>query len=199
MKTFTLNKDLLQDSGIPEPYWTLGADTYEGRERALLAVERYTENVKNPIDAGLGMFLTGARNTAKTFLLTYALRRLMFAGYDVKYYKLDQLVELYFSKEKGSSFMSMVKEPVFLGIDSVGIPDKGGSPLVLDQVVRARKDDHKPMLLAADLNMDEMSSHYQSETMFYIQNECCTITAAVDPVVRDRLMRRKKKANKYAD
>ncbi len=192
MKTFSLNKDLLTDSGLPEAFWALGADTYQGDAKALRLVHRYSnEQCAEILESGLGLFITGEAQSCKTFLLTYALRCLMTRGIDVRYAAMEELTEQFFAKD--GQFRQSVYAPKIMAVDAIEIVGRNSEDLVLDQIVRIRKDCNRPLLLATTMPLAEFEQHFKKSTVAYIRNSLVAVKTKVDPIRMEAIRRKRLK------
>lgn len=184
-RQLTLNEDLLRESGIPERYWTLDPGTYWADPLALDLTERFTRRAISGNRQSL--FLHGPSFSCKTFLATYALRCLAANNCDIAYRTVDALTSMYF--DQSAQFNQFVADSMFLAVDNIAIPEKGGTPLVLDQIIKARKDLDLPLILVSCLTVKEMQDLYREATVSFINNRAVCIAVTSDPVRRDAYLR----------
>jgi DNA replication protein DnaC len=193
MKNLALNFDLLRDAAIPKAFWGLGAETYWGDKRALDLANNYIESCFKVSESGVSLVFAGPHASCKTFLVTYILRCLMVRRFDVKYSSLDQLTNRYFDKTEGLRLEREVSAPDFLGLDGVDQTDKGGAALVLDQILRYRKDHRLPVVLATSMKRDAFEQAFKPSTVEFVYNQCIWVDVKLDQIKKDahfRLLKR---------
>ena len=198
MKNLVLNTSLLAESGIPKPYWAMGADTYIGDKSALKKVDHYScVKHKEAYTQGVGLLLQGPPQSAKTFLLTYCLKQLMLRGFDCYYVSLAESVDTFFDNALAPEWRRHVSNADFLALDNVEITgQQKGTSLVLGQVVRLRKDHKMPLLMATTLSIEDMAAvaKFDAATLSYISDELLPVATQADPMKADQLRRKRKEA-----
>jgi DNA replication protein DnaC len=193
MKIRKLNKDLLKDAAIPKKFWPLGAKTYFGDHAALQKADNYVSKFSKAYSEGVGLFVTGAPYTLKTFLLTYILKCLMHEGYSTLYCTLDELYEYYMQEESaGAGFLARFKSPECIVLDNVNAPFGKGVRNALIKVVTFRSDNGLPYLIGSTLNNDEIKNLYGDRIAVHFDSDLYEVPCSVDPEILRTVLEKKK-------
>ena len=106
-----LYKIRLQHSGIPEKYWNLELDMYQGTISigSLNKVKTYIEKMDEEKFKHLNLFLTGKNSTQKTLCATNIGKAFLKNGYRVKFVYAGELVDILL-KNQGFSYIKDIEE-----------------------------------------------------------------------------------------
>lgn len=188
-----INTDLLTDAGIPPAYWALTRDTYWGSKKALAAVENYIVEAPRAVKTGMGLFITGDRDTLKTYLLVHVLMNLMVKGYDVRFHTIEELSDQYWKRDESkASLEQSLAAPMFLAVDRVNEPENQGTQTVLKRLVSIRKDAGRPLLLASCLDQETFDTTYTGRISDFVRMSCLTVHAKVNTERREDFYTKRK-------
>lgn len=171
MPEIELTLELLNESQIPQRFWPLGFQTYEGNPDALSAVLRFIKRSRVARSAGVGIFLTGHPQSFKTFLGTFILKCVMHRGFSARYTTLSDVSQEYFGEGETNHTMRQLYGAVdFVFIDDLrGAPHKGEVSSLL-RVLQIRAKNNLPTVLASTLPMAEMSEHFTDDVAVLLQS-----------------------------
>lgn len=159
-RTITLSRESLTEAEIPKAFWELGASTYFGAPEALTKVERYINNAEQAIKQNIGIRFHGAAGSLRTFLLTYALKCLLARGFSVQYMTTERLTEYYQDRSADVSFVELVTQSDFFGLDNLGLPLNAAQVTAFKVLQSYRKDSFKPLLVVTHLDDTQLQSVY---------------------------------------
>lgn len=145
---------LFTSIGIPRRFWETVPTDYFGDKEAIKAVTRYVDANKKVFIRGLGLMLTGGRDSGKTFLASILLKELFMKGYSCTYTTLSELTTAMIQPVPGQFFHKDIVAPDFLVIDGIDEFNEG-SKTALRRVITRRRDEAKPLILCTVFPYEE--------------------------------------------
>ncbi len=179
MKTISLTRELLKESGIPERFWAFGRNDYFGEANAIKQTEKFVTEAKEAIKGGVGLLFVGMRDSGKSFLMTYALKCLLSKGYNCQYASLEDLKEAHFDEDPQSFFRAFL-EPTFLGIDNCDTDYNKGHALAIGRVLRARYDSNLPTLVCTKLQPADFSIAFGESASKFVDQSSVLVFCGFD-------------------
>lgn len=191
-KILTLNSELLTEAYIPKAYWSLGHKTYKGSPEALEKIHTYIRKESFAHSHGVGLLIRGPAESYKTFLLTYVLKCLLAKGRDVSYFKAKTIVDSNF--KESHTFDSTFAFYDFIGVDDLCVPPNKGEADAFLRLVKLRKDEGRPMLVATTFTEAEFAHFYGETVASFFRNYTTTVetTAQVFQNASDAVKRKEK-------
>jgi DNA replication protein DnaC len=147
-KNLSVSLDVLEESKIPQKYWHLSVDTYEGDKDALSEVSKYLKHVEENFENGQGLFIRGPLHSHKTFLLTYALKVLLSKDYDCRYLKIRELVDLMMASK-----ITQLSRIDYVALDNLDADVfNPAARMAVTHLINFRADEGKPTLFACSVD-----------------------------------------------
>lgn len=196
-KTISLTVELLTEMNVPKAFWSLGRDDYFGNPQALQQAEEYIRRVASAIKRGTGLCFYGTEDSGKTFLLTYVIRCLASKGYLGHYLTLEEATSLHFDRE--SDGIECLRTSTFLALDNVDYTDNRGWRDVLRLLLRSRKDQHFPILLATRLDREAFEACYGGDTFTLVDSYCLWVACQSTDSLRERLRLERKDSVRFKE
>ena len=145
-----MNKDELTAAftlaGIPRRFWESVPADYFGVKAALAGLKKYIAANKKVYVRGLGLLLSGPRDSGKTFLASILLKEMIVKGYKCQYTTLSELTTAMIQPAPGQFFHKDIIAPDFLVVDNIDEFNEG-SKTAIRRVITRRRDEAKPLIL----------------------------------------------------
>mgnify|MGYP002624943486 CR=1 FL=1 len=150
--------------GIRLAWHKKSLDKFTNDEEALRIVKEYLVSPRDMKAKGIGLYLWGSNGTGKSHLMNCAFIELAKAGFKVRVYSLDEIVDKFtsswYSDEDKRELDNVLRNIDFLGIDEFGKNvDSEGNPVghipdlvkrVMESVIRFRVQMNKPIWFASN-------------------------------------------------
>lgn len=163
---FALHKHYLA-AGIGELYQRLDWDDYEGDPDALKPVELYLRKHREYINAGIGLFFSGAFGLGKTMLVSLIAKELVKLGYAVFFSTfsamIDQFTKGWGDVQERQRFERKMVESDVLVLDDVGKEFRSSTNLAastFDHILRQRAVALRPTIITTNMGEDDLSEGY---------------------------------------
>lgn len=157
-----------RNSGILRRWYNKTWEQFDNDPAAYEIVRKYSDNIHEYIEDGIGLFLHGSNGVGKTHLLMQTLKDAAVNRLTVQVVTLGTLVSRYtqgwYDKEMFLEFENLYKRPAILAIEEIGKEYKSGDNdlgrTVLDTIVRYRSQDMRPILFATNLSPEQIKKVY---------------------------------------
>lgn len=193
LKIFDLCKKML-DAEIPDSYWNLEIDDYNGDKAALLRVNKYVGSLNEMFKKGRGILFSGGSGTGKTMLSCALLKEALRSNFTIFFSTFAHLITCFARSWKDSSFARVIdfqfRYPDFLVIDDIGKEydaRRGLTEALLDDVFRTRIYSNKPTIITTNYTIDDLKNRY-GESIFSLMCESLMLIE----IAGDDFRRRKK-------
>lgn len=161
-------------AGIPEEYWDIDLDMFDGDPHAMRMIEKYCLNINIAKKKGVGFLLTGPNGVGKTTLMMSTLKEAISKGHSAFYMTLaDVFQTLYLGfdcKPLLIELRNYLRKTDFVAIGDLGKDyhrkDSGGFVRAeFDVIFRYRRSRHLPTLMDTNFNRSELENTYGESLM----------------------------------
>ncbi|MFD8650715.1 ATP-binding protein [Streptomyces mirabilis] len=168
------------NAGIGLNYQRLTWDDVSAVDPGIVAqLGDYALNAARRVSDGRNLVLwSTSPGTGKTLLLTLLLKTLMVQGYQVHFSQFNEIIDLFTNswrdKAEREQWTRRVRNVDALGMDDMGKEHKGRLEMVeamVDQIVRARVSDSRPMAITSNLTPQHMQEGYGGYVMSLLSEQ----------------------------
>lgn len=178
-----LTREQLEASGLPQRFFNLSAESFMGSKAALVLVNDFANNVtalvadsQSAATPFIGLFVNGPQLSGKTFLLSYALRKVLAVGHRCLYLTYDVLASSLLS-DKQNLTLSQLRSYRLVCVDSVFATEVGkGYYRVLLRFLSYCSDNGIFVALATDMTPDMFVDQFGQECAVILRRNFARIT-----------------------
>jgi DNA replication protein DnaC len=154
---------------IPKSFWDVkGTDVRRNKKAFKMVILTYIKKWRVALRNGYGLILCGDNGTGKTLFLSFILTQMIkrdCSAYYTSVAQLDVDIKSSFNDNERARRLDRLLDCDFLAIDEMGkehVKDNSYLRSRLELLLKTRFDNGDPTLIASNLDLESLESHYGS-------------------------------------
>lgn len=172
---------------IGKRFWKVSLDQIPGEPKHKGMTQKYVDGLSKAVEQGWGLMFWGDYDTGKTSLLDILLMEVMKRGGTALLMRADEVVAALYDDTPFDSDFNLFERAAFvdlLSMDDLGAePDRTGSALAIERLIRLRYDHQKATSLSTNLPLKDFQARYPA--IFAVLKGCVCPVRVQGPGWRD--------------